>query len=75
MHGYRTLKTVMSICIFSTLFSIYLPLVDEGNFFNNLYLFLLMIVSFVVMTHPGVVNRLISSLSSFWFHFCCVPVS
>ena len=67
-------KTVISICIFSTLFSIYLPLVDEGNLFNSLYLFLLMVISFVVTTHPGLVNRLTSALSSFWFHFCCVPV-
>ena len=57
------LKTVISICIFSTSFSIYLPLVDEGNLFNNLYLFLLMVVSFVVMTRPGLVNLLISALS------------
>ena len=74
MHGYRTLKTVISICIFSTLFFMYLPLVDEGNLFNNLYLFLLMVISFLVMSHPGLVNRLISARSSFLFHFCCVPV-
>ena len=56
-------KTVISICIFSTLFSIYFPLVDKGNLFNNLYLFLLMVIFFVVMTRPGLVNRHISALS------------
>ena len=46
-----------------TVLHIYTPLVGEGNLFNNLYLFLLMVISFVVVTHPGLVNRLISALS------------
>ena len=46
-----------------TVLHIYAPLVDEGNLFNNLYLFLLMVISFVIVTHPGLVNRLISALS------------
>ena len=50
-------KTVISICI-SPHCSPYIYLL-----FNNLYLFLLMVISFVVMTRPGLVNRLISALS------------
>ena len=48
------LHTVLHIFSFS---------VDKGNLVNNLYLFLMMVIFFVVMTRPGLVNRLISALS------------
>ena len=64
MHGHRTLNNrYINMHILHTVLHIYAPLVDEGNLFNNLYLFLLMVISFVIVTHPGLVNRLISALS------------
>ena len=64
MHGHRTLKNrYINMLILHTVLHIYAPLVDERNLFNNLYLFLLMVISFVVVTNPGLVNRFISALS------------